>query len=557
MADTFENFAREPKRNEMRAGPQKSRGPMVSILIPTFNRRQYLAEALASALHQSYANLQIIVINDGGHDVRDIVESYNDSRVVFINRKENRGKAYSLNEALVRAKGKYIAYLDDDDLYYPNHIETLVNALENQTDCKVAYTDLYKAYCKIMPDGSRQILGKVVEISRDFDRFLMLYFNQALHVSLMHRADLIEKTGLYNERLNILIDWDMTRRLVFFSDFYHVHEITGEFYSPVGESDRISIQRRKDKSEYIRNLLTIRTTRPAKPWPKIDDMSIIFVTDNLDKQAGQTIGLIWRHTFYPYKLYLPLPQADLDRLRTDMPNIELVPVGPLWSSAQRVDAALQKCDGKYISIVPSGFAIQEMCVENPLYALINSSANSEGFEFDGSADAVWAAVVKKEDLQYARKSLPKLPVRQSLAEAGIPLRQPRPDELPFQFDHLLQQAQSAEKDGNWMQAADMFEYIAENYRNKLWMKTLAARAFYRARDHNKASKLSNQVNQQRPTVDTLLLEAKVARERNDLNLAIELLKRAEQTLLAPAGLGPFGKTDYSVAAETNGYCEQP
>ena len=523
-------------------------GPMVSVLIPTFNRRQYLSEALASTLHQSYTNLQVIVVNDGGQDVSNIVESYNDPRVVFINRKDNRGKAFSLNEALARAKGKYIAYLDDDDLYYTDHIETLVNTLESQTNCQVAYTDLYKAYCKIMPDGSRQILGKVVEISRDFDRFLMLYFNHALHVSLMHRADLIEKTGPYNEQLNILIDWDMTRRLAFFSDFCHVREITGEFYSPVGQSDRISIQHRKDQGEYVRNVLAIRTTRPAKPWPKIDDMSIILVSDRLDKQAGQTIGAIWRHTFYPYKLYLPLHQADLDRLKTDMPNVELVPLGPAASQTQQVDAALQVCDGKYVTIVPSGFAIQEMWIENPLYALINSSTTQEGFELEGSTDAVWAVVVKKEDLQYARKGFPNLPVRQSLAAAGIALRQPRPDELPFQFDDLLQKAQLAEKDGNWMEAGKLFEYIAQNYQNELWMKTLAARAFYKAGDHSKAAEFSKQVNQQRPTVDTLLLEAKVAHERNDLNPAIGLLRKAEQILLSSA--------DYSIAAETNGCPEQ-
>jgi len=524
-------------------------GPMVSVLIPTFNRRWHLSEALASALHQSYANLQVIVVNDGGQDVSDIVDSYRDPRVAFINRKENLGKAFSLNEALARAEGKYIAYLDDDDLYYPNHIEMLVNALENQTDCQVAYSDLYKAYCKISPDGSRQILGKVVEISRDFDRFLMLYFNHALGVSLMHRTDLIEKTGLYNEKLSILIDWDMTRRLAFFSDFYHVQQITGEFYSPVGQSDRISVQQRKNKSNYIRNIMTIRTTRPPKPWPKIDDMSIIFVADKLDKRAGQTIGSIWRHTFYPYKLYLPLPQAHLDRLKTDMPNIELVPVEPSASAAQRIDTALQKCEGNYVTIVPSGFKIQEMRIENPLYTLINSSAGREGFELEGSNDTVWAVVIKKEDLQYARKSFPKLSVRQSLTAAGIVIRKPCPEELPFQFDNLLGQARLAEKDGNWVQAAQMFEHIAKNHQNELWMKTLAARAFYKAGDHAKAMELSKQINQQRPTVDTLLLEAKVARERKDINLAIELLQKAEQILQRCA--------DYLVPVQTNGYPEQP
>lgn len=525
----------------------KKTGPMVSILIPTYNRPRYLSEALASALHQSYKNLQVIVVNDGGQNVSDIINSCNDPRLIFINRKENRGKAFSLNEALARAEGKYIAYLDDDDIYYANHIETLVNALENQTDCQVAYSDLYKVYCRIMPDGSRQVLSKVVEISRDFDRFLMLFFNHVLHVCLMHSRDLIEKTGLYNEKLNVLIDWDMTRRLVFFSDFYHAREITGEFYSPIGECDRISIQRHKDESEYLRNVLAIRTTRPAKPWSKLEDMSIIFITDRLDKQAGQTIGSIWRHTFYPYKLYLPIPQADFATLNTDMPNMVLIPVSPLASQAQRIDAALAQCEGKYITIVPTGFTIEQMWVENALYALINSSVGREGFELEGSDDSLWAVVVRKDDLLYARRCFPNLSVQKSLKEAGIILRQPDFEELPFQFDNLLQQAQLAEKNGNWAQAARMFEHIAEHYQNELWMRTLAAKAFYKAGDHTKASKLSKEINQQRPTVDTLLLEAQVNREKKKLNKAIELLTRAEQTINSSRrrpSRSRTGKTDY-------------
>lgn len=509
---------------------EKKTGPVVSVLLPTFNRPRYLCEALASVLRQSYSNLQIIVINDGGEDVSDVVDSFSDPRLTFIDRKENRGKAYSLNEALSRAEGKYIAYLDDDDLYYPNHIETLVNVLEEESDCQVAYSDLYKAYCMISPDGSRQVLSKIVEISRDFDRFFMLYFNQALHVSLMHRRDLLGKTGLYNEELNILIDWDMTRRLAFFSDFHHVCEITGEFYSSVNESDRISVQRRKDKGEYVRNVLAIRTTRPAKPWPKIKDMSIIFTSDRLNQQAGKTLGYIWQHTFYPYKVYLPLPQADFNRLNTDMPNIIIVPVTSPASEPQRIDAALDKCDGEYIAIVPTGFPIREMWIEDPLYALINSRVSREGLELEDSTSALWAAVVRKSDLQFARTSFPDLSVRQSLQAAGITLRDLSFEELPFQFDNLLRQAQLAEKDGNWAEAAQMFEYIADHHQNELWMKTLAAKAFFKAGYHTRAAELSCEVNQQRPTVNTFLFEAKVNREKKNFNSAIELLERAEQIL---------------------------
>ena len=512
---------------------EKKTGPVVSVIVPTFNRPKYLSQALASVLQQSYRNLQVIVINDGGEDVSDIINSFRDSRLKFINRKENRGKPYSLNEALNQAEGKYVAYLDDDDIYYPNHIETLVNSLEFKTDCQVAYSDFYKTYCRVTSDGSRQVLSKVVDVSRDFDRFFMMLFNHILHVSLMHRRDLIEKTGPYNEQLNVLIDWDMTRRLAFFSDFHHVCEITGEYYHPEGESDRISVQRRKDKTEYLKNVLTIRTTRPPKPWPKMQDLSIIFLADRLDKQAGKTINAIWRHTFFPYKLYLPLSESDLNRLNSEMPNLIPVPVNPALSQSQQIDVVLERCDSEYIAMVTSGFPINDMWIENPLYALMNNPDCRRGYESEGTTNELWAVVVTKDDLQLTRTMFPNLPVRESLKAAGISLKHPGFEEMPFQFDNLLQQAFSAEKDKNFSQAGQMFEYIAENHRNELWMKRLAAQAFFKTSDYTRAAELSHNINQQWPTVDTLLLEAKIKREYKDYNSAIELLKTAEQILENP------------------------
>ncbi|MHC4475135.1 MAG: glycosyltransferase [Planctomycetota bacterium] len=505
-------------------------GPLVTVLLPTFNRRRYFSQALASVLAQSYNNLQIIVVNDGGEDVSDIVSGFDDQRVVLIDRKDNRGKAFSLNQALDRAKGKYVAYIDDDDLYYPNHVEALLEVLEGQTDCRVAYSDLYKVCCKVLPDQSRVVLSKVVEVSRDFDRFVVLYFNNVFHVSLMHRRDLIEKTGPYNEQLNVLIDWDMTRRLAFFSDFRHIHEITGEYYMPVGDCDRISVQRRKDKSEFARNALTIRTTRPAKPWPKIEDMSIVFIADKFGKEAGRTLGSIWRYTFYPYKLYLPLPQSDLDKLNTQMPNIVSIPVDPASSQAQRLDAALAHCDGEFITVVPSGFNVRQMWVEDCLYALINSPAGNAGYELEDSTDTLWGAVLRRSDLQHARRSLPNLGIRQSLQAAGVVRGRIRPEQIAFQFDQLLEEARRTGTAGDWAKSAEIFEYIGDRYDNQLWMKSLAASAFFSARNYGRAAPLISQVNNQRPTVDTLLLEARLKRQEEDFHSAIELLEKAEQTL---------------------------
>ncbi len=493
--------------------------------------------ALSSVVHQNFNNLEIFVIKDGGEDVSDIIRSFDDPRIIFINRQENRGKAFSLNQALSRAQGKYIAYIDDDDLYYPNHIETLVGILEANSNYRAAYSDLYRTFCRVRPDGSREVLSKVLDISRDFDRFFMLCFNHTLHVSLMHTRELLEKTGLFNEQLNILVDWDLTRRLTFFTDFFHVNNITGEFYHPIGDSDRISVQRRKNHDEYLKNFLTIRTTRPPKPWSKIKDMSIILITNELDEQTNNTLHSICQYTFYPYQIYLPLLSSDIDKLHTDIPNIVTVPVAPNTSQNQRIDAALTKCDAEYIAVVPQGFPIRNLWVEDSLYTLINNSEDTpllrQALELEDSTEKYWAVLIKKKDLEHALKSFPKLTMRAAIKAADITIRRVLPEEIPFQYDQLLQQAKTEQKNGNWLKAAQTFEYIAENYQNQLLIKGLMANAYFEAGRYEKANNLIHEVNQNRFTVDTLLLEAKLNLKKKP-ELAIQLLEKAEQILDFPS-----------------------
>ena len=519
-------FARKRPAESDKTG----RLPLVDVLLPTFNRPRRFSEALASVLKQTHTNLRVIIVNDGGRDVSQIVNAYNDSRVIFINRKENCGKAYSLNEALTYAEGKYIAYLDDDDLYYPEHIETLVNALETQPQFGAAYTDLYQVHSRLTPDGDRIILSKVLEVSRDFDRFVILYFNNVFHVSLMHRTGLLEKTGLYNEDLGVLIDWDMTRRLAFYTDFCHICQITGEYNTTEGESDRISVRQRLDKQNYVSNALKIRTTRPPKPWPKIKDLSIILLATRPDNDLAVTLGRIWQHTFYPYKLYLPMFRPWLEKINTEMPNLVLVPVDYQAGETELLDAVLPQCQGEYVAVVPSSFDVRKFWLEDSLYALINNRRRRQAFELEHSNDGLWAAVLERQDLQCARHSFGRLTLRESLEAAEITMNKLLPEQIPFQFDQLLEQAQVHERQGNYQQAAEIFEYIPEHYGNRLVMNALAAQAHFKAENLTRADELINRLNRERPTVDTLLLEAKIRRRQKDFDAALKLLEEARQII---------------------------
>ncbi|MHC5059879.1 MAG: glycosyltransferase family 2 protein [Planctomycetota bacterium] len=517
----------------MMHGNRKHSGPLVSVLISTYNRPQYVCEALESILRQTYFNIEIILVRDGGTMVRDVISRFDDSRLIFIDRDENRGLAYSFNEALSRAKGDYICYLGDDDIFYPHHVEVLVNALEGQDEYEVAYSDLYKTHCRIGKNGERIVLSKNVEISRDFSRMTMLRFNHTLHVSIIHRRDLLERAGGYNEDLNVLIDWDLTRRLCFYSDFKHIYNLTGEYYAPVGDCDRISVTRRRDVVEFARNLLTIRSTRPPKPWPKVADMSIILLAERLDEATKEMLGDIWSHTFYPCQIYLPLPQEDLNRLSTIVPNIIGVPVSAVAGETERLDAALNCCEGDYVAIVPMGFETggeDFPWIESALWALMNCADPKQAFELPASSRQCWSAVFGRDQLIRARRVAGHLPLVDSILASGIKLRKPEVSEYPLMFDNLMTGAEEIEEQANWPHAAEVFEYLAEHYRNELWMKSRWANALYHTGRHDAAAMISGQVNSERPTVSMLLLEARARRKKDDIWGALELLEKAKQIL---------------------------
>ena len=514
---------------------QKHSGPLVSVLISTYNRPQYVCEALESILCQTYSNLEIILVRDGGTIVRDVINRFDDPRLIFIDRDENHGLAYSFNEALSRAKGDYICYLGDDDIFYPHHVEVLVNALEGQDEYEVAYSDLYKTHCRIEKNGERIVLSKNVEISRDFSRMTMFRFNHTLHVSIIHRRDLLERAGGYNENLNVLIDWDLTRRLCFYSDFKHIYKLTGEYYAPVGDCDRISVQRRKNVKEFMRNLLTIRSTRPPGPWPKVKDLSIILLAESSDESLRKTLRAIWMHSFFPHRIYVPLPREEFDSLCTVAPNVLGVPVKASNSQAEKFDAALKCCEGDYVAYVPSNYSIsvegdERPWIETALQPLLDGNDPDQAFELLYSNEKCWAAVLSREQIERARKQYERLGVRESVTAAGIRLRKPQTEEFPLQFDCWVTDAEEAELRGDWVRASEMFEYLYKNYGNEYWMKSRCANALYHSGNYDRALKMSGELNERRPTASTLLIEARAHRKKSDFKSAIKLFEQAENIL---------------------------
>lgn len=186
--------------------------PTVSVILPTHNRPGLLYRALRSIEDQTFDDFEAVVVNDAGEDVRDIVAQFPFAR--YVAHKENRGLSAARNTGIRASSGRYIAYLDDDDIYYSDHLETLVEALEN--GAMTAYSDADR----MLPGGRRVLFW-----SRDYDPVAIRHLNVTPVNCVMHHRDCLD-VGMFDEDLSGHEDWDLWIRMFEKYPPAHVKKVT-------------------------------------------------------------------------------------------------------------------------------------------------------------------------------------------------------------------------------------------------------------------------------------------------------------------------------------------
>ena len=115
--------------------------PEFSVIIPVYNRTDLLLRAVGSVLRQDFQSFEIIVVDDGSEDdIKSIVDAFDDDRVTC-HRQANRGASAARNAGIDRARGRYVAFLDSDDVYLPHHLATMHAMLERSPGA-VAYSPI-------------------------------------------------------------------------------------------------------------------------------------------------------------------------------------------------------------------------------------------------------------------------------------------------------------------------------------------------------------------------------------------------------------------------------
>jgi glycosyltransferase involved in cell wall biosynthesis len=131
----------------------------VSVIIPTYNRAEYLHEAVSSALQQTHDDLEVLVLDDASTDsTRNVVTAFDDPRIRYIRHPENLGPNRNWRRGIQAARGEFFCFLPDDDMLEPTFVERLVEALRRDSELVLAFCDhwVMDADGCERPEASRQ-----------------------------------------------------------------------------------------------------------------------------------------------------------------------------------------------------------------------------------------------------------------------------------------------------------------------------------------------------------------------------------------------------------------
>ena len=122
----------------------------ISIIIPTFNREKIIEHSIKTVLNQTYNNIEIIVIDDcSTDDTESVINEIKDNRIRYIKLKKKKGANYARNLGINMASGKYISFLDSDDIFYNNKLIKQINNIENnKSDLDFIYMNITYIYLK-------------------------------------------------------------------------------------------------------------------------------------------------------------------------------------------------------------------------------------------------------------------------------------------------------------------------------------------------------------------------------------------------------------------------
>ena len=200
--------------------------PKVSVIIPTHNRAKLLGSAIQSVLDQTYQDFELLVVDDGSEDnPEQVVRSFSDPRVRFVRHLVARGGGAARNTGIQNTSGPYVAFLDDDDTWYPQKLALQV-AMLDQGPARLGL--IYAGYDIVDPEG-RTLSTRIPEARGDL-RHKLLASNVIGGTSLiLVRRTCLQSAGGFDEALPSFQDYDLYLRFSAICDFDFVPQSVSSY----------------------------------------------------------------------------------------------------------------------------------------------------------------------------------------------------------------------------------------------------------------------------------------------------------------------------------------
>ena len=220
----------------------------VSVVTPTYNRARFLPDAVSSVLAQTYADLELIIVDDGSVDqTRKVLEPFfSDKRVRYFFQ-ENQGQSHARNLALEKAKGDFIAFLDSDDLWARDKIDKQLAVLQENPSVDIVHGD----EATIDQQGAIISLDNMKRYSGRITRYLLVDNSVSITTALVRRS-CFDEMGGFNTSVGVADDYELWLR---FSSRYLFHYEPGIVASYRVMADQISSDKRR---RFAANELIIR-----------------------------------------------------------------------------------------------------------------------------------------------------------------------------------------------------------------------------------------------------------------------------------------------------------
>lgn len=269
--------------------------PMVSVIMPTYCRgdNRMLARAIDTVLAQSFESFELIIVDDGSVDAtQKVVKEYlhKDCRIVYIRNDENCGMpALRVNQGLMRARGKYIAYQFDDDQWTENALKLLVEEIEKQKTPALVY-----GKCHFFFNGEETYFNTPFCYSR------LTKGNFIANNSVLHSRELFEQYGMYDCHLVMrrLCDWDLWLRWAKNAPFVYLDKVTSIVVANEESSLARTIHLRFD---HARKRIGIPRDHALLPeyFEEYDIEDLSYISDPIEQETVyRELMLPWKQSHY-------------------------------------------------------------------------------------------------------------------------------------------------------------------------------------------------------------------------------------------------------------------